>query len=178
MVKLEGEKTVLKTLERKHCKKLWKDYEIDEELPTQPLEPGKSIEKADDWFEEMQEKQGDDQYYLGIFTYEDELIGDIQLANIDWKNRTATLGIGISKKEDRGKGYGTDACRTILKFGFDHLDLHRVSAGTFEFNKPAIKLLEKNGFELEGREKEAAFISGDRYDRLIFGLLRSKFEED
>lgn len=172
MVKLEGEKTVLKTLERKHCKKLWKDYEINEELPTQPLEPGKSIENADDWFEEMQEKQGDDQYYLGIFTYEDELIGDIQLANIDWKNRTATLGMCISKKEDRGKGYGTDACETIIRFAFDHLDLYRLSARTIEFNTAAKKMLEKNGFELEGKEKKATFRFGERHDRLIFGLLK------
>jgi len=178
MIELEGDITVLKTLEREHCKKLWREHEIDDDLPTQPFEPGKSIEKADEWFEDIQKKQGEEQYYLGIFTKEDELVGDIQVTNIDWKNRTAELGVGISKIEDRGKGYGSDASRTILKFGFEHLDLNRVSARTFEFNKPAIKLLEKNGFELEGREKEAAFISGDRYDRLIYGLLRSKFKEE
>ncbi len=173
MVQLKGEKTILKTLEREHCKKLWNDHEIDEELPTQPLEPGRSVENADEWFDEMQEKQGDEHYYLGIFTYEDELLGDVQLANIDWKNRTATLGIGISKIEDRGKGYGTDACATIIRFAFDQLDLHRISARTAGFNTAAKKMLEKNGFELEGEEKEAIYRSGERHDRLIYGLVRN-----
>ncbi|MFW6305539.1 MAG: GNAT family N-acetyltransferase [Candidatus Saliniplasma sp.] len=177
MTELKGETTVLKTLEREDCKKLWREHEVDQELPTQQIEPGRSIEQAEDWFEDIQKKQGDEQYYLGIFTKDDRLVGDIQLSNIDWRNRTAQLGIGISKKEDRNKGYGSDACLTILKFAFDHLDLYRIAAKTYEYNKAAIKLLKKNNFTLEGREREAVSISGERYDRFVYGLLRDEFRD-
>lgn len=174
MVELKGNITILKTLEREHCKKLWKEYEIDEEHPTQALEPGKSIEYAEDWFEEIQKKQGQSQYYLGIFTTEHVLVGDIQLTKIDWKNRTAEIEFGISKETDRGKGYASDACKTILKFAFEQLDLYRVSASTIEYNDAAIKVLERNGFKQEGKKKKAVFRSGERYDLLLYGLLREK----
>ncbi len=176
MVELKGKITILKTLEREHCKKLWKEYEIDEEHPTQALEPGKSIEYADNWFEDIQDKQGQSQYYLGIFTTEHVLVGDIQLANIDWKNRTAEIGFGISKEKDRGRGYCSDAVKTILRFAFDHLDLYRISASTVEFNESAIKVLERNNFELEGKKKKAVLCSGDRYDLLVYSLLRKNFD--
>lgn len=56
MTELKGETTVLKTLEREDCKKLWREHEVDQELPTQQIEPGRSIEQAEDWFEDIQKK--------------------------------------------------------------------------------------------------------------------------
>lgn len=64
-----------------------------------------------------------------------------------------------------------------MKFAFDHLDLYRIAAKTYEYNKAAIKLLKKNNFTLEGREREAVSISGERYDRFVYGLLRDEFRD-
>jgi hypothetical protein len=70
MVELRGDETVLRTLEREHCRQLWEWYESAEEIPTEPLNVGLSVEGADKWFEEMQAKQGKEQLYLGVFTPE------------------------------------------------------------------------------------------------------------
>ncbi len=176
MIQLRGEKVILGTMEREHCRKLWLDYEPEEPLTTQPLKPGLSIEGADKWFEEIQSKQGKKQVYLGVFTPEGDIIGDVQLSNIDWVNRTATLGLGFSLRRDRGQGYGTDAAITILKYGFEHLNLFRISASTYEYNEAGKRSLEKIGFACEGQQRKAVFCGGKRWDCLLYGLLREDFE--
>ena len=177
MIELRGEEVVVRTLEREHCRELWVAYEPAEPLPTEPLNPGLSIEAADQWFQEMQAKQGKEQVYLGVFTHEGKLVGDVQLSNIDWRHRTAGIGLSIARKVDRGQGYGRDATVTLLRYGFQHLDLHRVSAATAEHNAAARRVLEKCGVVQEGREREAIYCDGRRWDRLQYGLLRAEFKE-
>jgi RimJ/RimL family protein N-acetyltransferase len=105
------------------------------------------------------------------------LIGDIQLSNIDWRHRTADIGLSIARRADRGQGYGMDATVTLLRYAFQHLDLHRVSAATASHNTAAQHVLEKCGFVQEGQEREAIYCGGQRWDRCRYGLLRAEFEE-
>jgi RimJ/RimL family protein N-acetyltransferase len=176
MIELKGDEIVLRTLEREHCRQLWERYEPAEEIPTEPLNVGLSVEGADKWFEEMQAKQGKEHLYLGVFTPEGELLGDVQLANINWRDRTATLGGSVSRLADQGTGYGTDAARTILRHGFRELGLHRVEGETAEFNTAARRVMDKLGFREEGRRRQALYRAGRHWDSVIYGLLRKEFE--
>jgi RimJ/RimL family protein N-acetyltransferase len=176
MVELRGDEIVLRTLEREHCRQLWEWYEPAEEIPTEPLNVGLSVEGADKWFEEMQAKQGAEHLYLGVFTMEGELLGDVQLADINWRDRTATLGGSVSRLTDRGTGHGTDAARTILRHGFRELGLHRVDGETAEFNTAARQVMDKLGFREEGRRRQALYRAGRYWDSVIYGLLREEFE--
>ena len=146
-------------------------------MPTEPLNPGLSVEGADKWFEDMQAKQGRQHVYLGIFGLGGELLGDVQLADIDWRHRAASLGGSIARVDERGQGYGADAALTLLHFGFEHLDLFRVTAATVEHNAAAQRVLEKCGFVLEGRQRQAIYGSGQRWDRLLYALLRTEWQE-
>jgi RimJ/RimL family protein N-acetyltransferase len=175
MITLQGQKVILRTLEREHCRELWEAFEPTIPLPTEPLNPGLSVEGADTWFEGMQAAQGKSHVYLGIFTHEGRLVGDVQLANLDWRHRTASLGVGIARATDRGQGYGLNAAQTLLRYGFRHLDLYRVRAATADYNLAMQKVLEKCGFVQEGRERKAIYCDGKRWDRLIYGLLRDDF---
>ena len=176
MIELRGKKVVLRVLEREDCRRIWQEDEPTEPLPAQPITPGLSVEGADKWFEEIQTKQGKEQFYLGIFTPAGELLGDIQLANIDWRNRTATLGYGIFRAADRGKGFATDAVLTLLRFAFQGVDLYRVSANLAEHNAASRRVLEKSGFTQEGCAREAIYAGGRRRNNLLYGLLRTEFE--
>jgi RimJ/RimL family protein N-acetyltransferase len=176
MVELKGKQVVLRTLEREHCRQLWEWYELAEGIPTEPLNVGLSVEGADKWFEEMQAKQGKEHVYLGVFTPEGELLGDVQLANINWRDRTATLGGSVSRLADRRTGYGTDAARTILSHGFRELGLHRVEGETAEFNAAARRVMEKLGFREEGCRRQALYRAGRYWDSVMYGLLREEFE--
>ncbi len=176
MIKLNGESIYLAPLEKEHCKKIMEDTEYDFESPSEPVTIGISSANSDAWFDEIQKLQGNVHIRLGIFLPDGTVIGDIALQNIDWKNRSCSLGCGLTKLSYRNKGYATDAVKTILHHGFCYLGLERISSSTQEFNTGAQRVLEKCGFILEGCERKARYFAGRRYDRLIYGLLREEFD--
>ena len=177
MIELKGEIIVLKALKREDCFALWEQTEEDLDMSTEFFNPGLAPENADKWFNDMQAKQGQSSFDLGVFDSAKNVIGHIQLHSINWRARSAELGLGLAKKSNRGKGYGTDASKVLVRYGFDHLGLHRIFANPVEFNQPAIRVLEKSGFSLEGREREAFFLRGHWYDRVVFSILEHEFRE-
>jgi len=175
MLKLKGKNIYLATLEKEHCKKLWDDFEYDFDMLTEPLNIGHSSNKAEIWFDEIQRDQGKKHIRLGIFLLDGTVIGDIALQDIDWRNRSCSIGMGISKMEYRSKGYGTEAVRIILDYAFNNLGIERVTANTLEQNLAARRSLEKNGFVLEGRERKAVYFAGRKWDRLNYAILSEEF---
>ncbi len=107
---------------------------------------------------------------------DDRLVGTIDLSGIRWTHGDTFVGIGIGKREDWGKGYGTDAMRVILRFAFAELNLHRVSLDVFEFNPRAIRSYEKAGFKIEGRQRATLNQDGKRYDMVYMGVLRDEWQ--
>jgi len=177
MVKLQGEKIYLAVLERKDCKILYEDFEYDFANPAEALHIGQSLEKSDEWFDEIQKLQGDENIRLGIFLNDGTVIGDVALQGIDEKNRCCSIGMGMAKLENRNKGYGKEALKLILDYGFKNWGMERVTADTLELNISAQKSLEGLGFLLEGRGRKAVYFGGKRYDRLNYGLLAEEYME-
>ena len=93
----------------------------------------------------------------------------------NWKNRTASLGILIGEKDYQGRGFGPDAVRTMLKFAFDELNLHRVELDVMAFNTRAIRCYEKVGFRHEGIRRESFFRGGKYHDLHVMAVLRKDF---
>jgi RimJ/RimL family protein N-acetyltransferase len=102
-------------------------------------------------------------------------IGTISLVNIDTKNSSATVGLFIWK-DYWGKGYGTDAIKTLLKYTFCEMNLNRVSASTLDYNERALAIIKKSGFKIEGRQREFIFRNGRYVDIILFGLLKKDYE--
>lgn len=175
MIKLQGNNIYLAVLERKDCKKLYEDFEYDFDNPTEPLHIGQSIEKSDEWFDDIQKLQGSENIRLGIFLNDGTVIGDVALQSIDNKNRSCSVGMGMAKIENRNKGYGKEAVRLILDYGFNNLGMERITANTLEINISAQKSLEKTGFTLEGRARKAVYFGGKRYDKLIYSILTEEY---
>jgi RimJ/RimL family protein N-acetyltransferase len=106
-----------------------------------------------------------------------EPIGMCDLMEIDASTRSAELGIWIGRPW-WGGGHGTDAVRTLSRFGFDHVNLHRITLHVNADNAPAIRAYEKVGFREEGRLREAAFVHGGRVDQLVMGLLEGELVDE
>lgn len=100
-------------------------------------------------------------------------IGSVGLHKINPKDQTAVLGMAIGEKNYWGRGYGTEAARLILDYGFKTLNLNRVSSSAFDFNDRSINMHRKIGFKEEGRLRKARFINGQFHDEVLFGLLRN-----
>lgn len=174
MVKLSGDKVFLATLEKEHCRQICEDFEYDFDALTEPLHIGHSSIKGEAWFEEIQRDQGSKHVRVGIFLPDGTVIGDVALQDIDWKNRSCSLGLGIAKLANRSKGYGTEAVKLLMEYGFNNLGLERISANTLEQNRGAQRSLEKLGFALEGRERQAVYFAGRKWDRLNYAILREE----
>lgn len=87
------------------------------------------------------------------------------------------MAIGIGNTDYRGKGYGAEAVRLILRYAFYELNLNRVGLDVIEYNEQAIRTYEKAGFQLEGRVRSAVLRDGNSYDRIMMGMLYSEWNE-
>ena len=103
-------------------------------------------------------------------------IGSIGLERISPTNHHAMFGIVIGEKSHWEKGYGTEATRLILDYGFSQLNLHRIWSGAIAFNERSIRLHKKVGFREEGRQRKHIFINGEFHDHVMFGLLRDEWK--
>jgi RimJ/RimL family protein N-acetyltransferase len=103
-----------------------------------------------------------------------ESIGTVILSSIDFKNGNAEVHLKIANGSSRGKGYGTDAIRAIVNYGFTELRLRCVYAQIIEYNEPSVKLFTKCGFELEGVLKERLFKDGKYHNVLVYSKLNNR----
>jgi len=55
---------------------------------------------------------------------------------------------------------------------------HRISAWVYSPNVASKRVLEKNGFCLEGVQKEAVLCEGVPTDHILYGLLKSEMIQD
>mgnify|MGYP001285617080 CR=1 FL=1 len=89
---------------------------------------------------------------LGIFTIDQNRhIGNIKLGPIITHHDRADIGVIIGVKEYWSKGYAHEAVKILTDFAFNHLQLHRITAGVYEDNKGSLKLFHKLGYIEEAR---------------------------
>ena len=106
----------------------------------------------------------------------DELLGNIGFNSLDMVNRNGALGVFIGNSKHQRKGYGTEALKLILDYGFSFLNLRNISLKVFEYNEPAYNLYKKIGFKEVGRLRKAVEIMGKTYDVIIMDMLKEEFQ--
>jgi RimJ/RimL family protein N-acetyltransferase len=74
------------------------------------------------------------------------------------------------------KGFGTEAVRLILDYGFTILSLHNIMLSTYGYNERAIQAYQHAGFRMVGRRREAHCWGTKRYDEVIMDCLATEFE--
>ena len=138
-----------------------------------------SAKAITDFFEKMVKEDGPANHFFSIRKLDDNrLLGDINLDVINqWSSRDAFVGLGVTDRNDWGKGYGTDAMKIILRFAFTEINLRRVTLTVFEYNPRAIRSYEKVGFRHEGRLRGALLRDGKRWDMLYMGILAEDWKE-
>ena len=105
----------------------------------------------------------------------DLFVGIVRLAPIGIANRSARLGIGILDPARLGQCLGTEAIRLALDWGFDHLDLHRVSLTVLADNARAIAAYTRCGFTVEGRFRDTLVRDGKWHDDLLMAILKPQW---
>ena len=71
-----------------------------------------------------------------------------------------------------GRGIATAAVKLVTEYAFEDLDLMRIQASVFEWNPASGRVLEKAGYQLEGRLRKSIFKDGKVIDSLIYARVR------
>jgi RimJ/RimL family protein N-acetyltransferase len=95
-------------------------------------------------------------------------IGHVRFFGLEPHDRRAALAIGIEDPAYLGQGYGSEAIRLALRYIFS-TGLHRISARILAGNDRAIACYRSCGFQVEGREREAALVDGPMARRCHHG---------
>ena len=91
-------------------------------------------------------------------------------------HRHGDIGIDIAPRYQR-RGYGGEAIRWVLEWGFKHAHLHRIGIRTLGWNEGALKLYQKLGFVLESRERQLWWWNGKWWDDIGLGMLEHEWWE-
>jgi RimJ/RimL family protein N-acetyltransferase len=75
------------------------------------------------------------------------------------------------------KGYASEVVKHLLDFSFNSLGMHRIEAGCATANIASKKVLEKNGFLLEGLKRKKLPIRGEWFDNYFFAILEEDFRK-
>jgi RimJ/RimL family protein N-acetyltransferase len=83
------------------------------------------------------------------------------------------IGYNIFRREDRGKGYMTEALKLFAAYLFDlKSSTHRLEVHADMNNMGSRRVAEKAGFTFEGTKRDAVFARGKYHDLAIYSLLR------
>jgi RimJ/RimL family protein N-acetyltransferase len=103
------------------------------------------------------------------------VLGTCSLFGIEWSNRVAEVGLFIGDKSVWNQGYGSEVMHTLLKHGFETLNLNRIWLRVHADNPRAIRSYEKVGFKHEGRYRQGVYKKGKYIDVLLMSVLREEW---
>ncbi len=98
---------------------------------------------------ENSEKNTESRTFNIVNLEDDQLVGTVGLEHINYIGRSAVLGIFIGNDDFRSNGYGTEAIRLVLDYGFKYLNLHSIRLDLLSVNERSHKCYLKCGFNFE-----------------------------
>lgn len=174
--KLIGKKCYLSPVSLEDAEK-WAEWDNDMEVAIPMGDEAYLVSTPDKEKEALSEviKKQDPVFNI-IDIKTDVPVGRCSFFAVDKVDRKAMFGIGIGEKSYWNKGYGQEATRLILDYGFNLLNLNSVMLGVFSYNKRAVNCYKKVGFKEIGRRRQARIICGKKYDIVLMDILAEEFE--
>ncbi|MDA9199957.1 GNAT family N-acetyltransferase [Candidatus Pelagibacter sp.] len=105
----------------------------------------------------------------GIFD-KNHHIGNILIEGLNSIHKRAEISYVVGNTEYWGKGVGCFVISQIINISKNKYQLNKLFAGVAEANIGSRKILEKNGFTLEGKRLAHLFYNGEFHNQLDYGL--------
>lgn len=147
-MRIEGEKIYIKPFTKEYAAD-WVRWTRDEDVIRYSVMRSYTIEEELEYLEEK-EKNPDGSVHLSIFLKENnKIIGNcgIHPGKDDLADKTC-VGLVIGEKDEWGKGYGTDAMKTLLRYLKEEKGVTEAYLNVDTLNIPAQRVYEKCGFEI------------------------------
>ncbi|MBT3283725.1 GNAT family N-acetyltransferase [Candidatus Bathyarchaeota archaeon] len=115
-----------------------------------------------------------DRFVAGVWLKVDcSYVGELWIEPAKWDVPSFEIGWFIDKGHE-GSGLVFEAARAGLNFIFEELKAHKAIVQTDDTNTRSFKLAERLGFRREGHTRESEIKDGQRFGRLIYGMLRDE----
>ena len=98
-------------------------------------------------------------------------IGNIVISGLSSHHRKAELTYVIGETNYWGKGLASFAIANMIQIAKEEFDLNKLYAGIASGNIGSGKVLQKNGFIIEGTRKQHLCYDGDFFDQVDYGLV-------
>ena len=121
-----------------------------------PLE--RTEEEVYTWWEQCVTSEKPNFVRLGMELHS-KLIGYVDLAYIRKEHQSAEVGVAIGETSFWGKGFGVQAVKKIMAYGYNELGITTFHAETHETNIRAQKLLTRLGFQEIGRNGSEVYLN-------------------
>jgi len=170
---IKGDKVVLRALAPSDAGALWR-WHNDPDVMEWMHDPYPT--SLDEVEKELAGRPGNTHASLTLVieTSDGRAVGLVALRGAEPESASAELDIYLGEKDVWGQGLGTDAMRTVCRYGFEKMNLHRIELGVAEGNERARTVYDKVGFVVEGRRREVFFRSGRWSDEWLMSLLRGE----
>lgn len=175
---LETDRLVLRKIELTDAQSVFDHWLSDDRVMDNLIKGAhKSVSETIERVTEIVSKYDTQEFcYWGIeLKASGELIGAIDLFNFDNMTENCDVGYSIGYKW-WNKGYGTEALRAVIKFGFRHMKIHKISAAHNTDNPASGKIMRKVGMKQEGTIKHMIRNAKNNYkDCVVYGLLQEDY---
>lgn len=134
-----------------------------------------SVEDTEEFFRETLAAtlaEPRDSYLFAITIDQGPVIGCARLGVVSRADRVGDIGY-LLNANFWGQGIATEAAQRLLAFGFGELGLHRIFATCHPNNIGSSRVLEKTGFQLEGRLKDDKLVRGAYRDSPLYAILEN-----
>ena len=124
---------------------------------------------ARNWLEMVVGVRPENSFAIAV---DDEVVGGIGFTvQPDVGHRSAEIGYWLGE-EFWGRGIATQALIAVTDYAFANYDLCRMYAHVFEWNPASARVLEKAGYEFEGRLRKSVTKDGHTIDQLMYAVVR------
>lgn len=99
---------------------------------------------------------------------------DVRRQQLAWRIDRAELGYWIGAPW-RNRGFTSEGARAAVRFGFERLDLHKITVGCVKENVASVRVIERLGFRLLGVQREHFHRFGRWWDHLTYEMLADEW---
>ncbi len=102
-------------------------------------------------------------------------IGFCGMHRIEWISRSGEYRIFIGEKNYWKHGYGQEAGKLLIRYGFEKLNLNKIWLGVNADHIAGIKSYHKQGFVDEGVLRQEIYRNSKYYDAVRMSILRDEY---
>lgn len=174
---LETKRLVLREIRPADAEAIFAMYGDEEVMRYRDVLAFSRLEEAQLFLEQVRSlgEQGEEMHWGIMLKGEEQLVGT---CGYSWHlgHPFGAIGYDLARNYWR-QGIMTEAIGALLHFGFEVRNLHRVEARVRLGNEASMRLLQRLGFQEEGRLRECLYLNNRFFDVKIFSLLQSEYRK-